>query len=92
MTHEAFRRRLEALEEARKLRDGEPHMISIGFANGDGSEVEPTVARTSDCDFECFRHEGEDEDAFRARAHSECRAADPHPIQILIFNDHSEGD
>ena len=88
MTHEAFRRRLEALEEASKLRDGEPHMISIGFANDDGSEAEPIVARTDN--FECWRHEGEDEDAFRARAHSECRAADPRPVQILIFSDEKE--
>jgi hypothetical protein len=65
MTHEAFRRRLEALEEARKLRDGEPQLISVGFVNPDKTPVEATVARTADCDFECVRREGEDEAAFR---------------------------
>jgi len=85
--HERFRRRLEVLEEARKLQDATQKIISIGFINPDKTPVVPTVARTSDCDFECFRHEGEDEDAFRARAHSECRAADPRPVQILIFSD-----
>ena len=49
--HEVFRRRLEALEEARKLRDGPVQMISLGFVEGDGTRVEPTVARTSDCSF-----------------------------------------
>ena len=83
--HEAFRRRLEALEEARRLQDGPPQMISIGFVNGDKTPVIPTVAWTGN--FECWRLEGEDEDAFRARAHSECRAADPRPVQILIFSD-----
>jgi hypothetical protein len=31
--------------------------------------------------------EGEDEAAFQARAHAEARAADPRPVQILIFSD-----
>ena len=83
--HESFKRRLADLEEARRLRDAPPKLISIGFVNGDKTPVEATVARTADCDFEVFRLEGEDEDAFRARAHSECRAADPRPLQILIF-------
>jgi hypothetical protein len=87
MTHEAFRRRLEALEEARRLQDGPPKMISVGFINPDKTPVEATVAWTTDCSFETFRREGEDEAAFRARAHSECRAADPRPVQILIFSD-----
>jgi hypothetical protein len=53
--HEAFRRRLEALEEACKLQDGEPHMLSVGFCN-----VEATVAWTGN--FKCWRLAGEDED------------------------------
>jgi hypothetical protein len=85
--HESFKRRLADLEEARRLQDGPPQMISIGFTNPDKSEVDPTVARTSDCDFECFRAEGESADDFKSRAHSECRAADPRPVQILIFSD-----
>ena len=86
--HEAFRRRLEALEEARRLQDGPPQMISIGFVNPDKTPIAPTVAWTGD--FKCWRLEGEDEDAFRARAHAECRAADPRPVQILIFSDDKE--
>jgi hypothetical protein len=78
--HEAFRKRLEALEEARKLQDAPPHLVSIGFVG-----VEPTVAWSGD--FKCWRREGEDEDTFDARAHAECRAADPRPVQILIFSD-----
>jgi hypothetical protein len=62
-----------------------PQLISIGFINGDKTPVIPTVAWTGN--FECWRLTGEDEDAFRARAHSECRAADPRPVQILIFGD-----
>jgi hypothetical protein len=46
MTHDAFRRRLEALEEARALRDAPPQLISIGFVNGDKTPVIPTVAWT----------------------------------------------
>ena len=85
MTHESFKRRLADLEEARKLQDAPPKMISIGFVG-----VEPTVAWTGD--FKCWRLEGEDVDDFRARAHSECRAADPRPFQILIFSDQEAED
>ena len=80
MMHEKFRKRLEVLEKAAALRDAPPHLISVGFAG-----VEPTVAWSGD--FKCGRLEGEDEDSFRARAHSECHAADPRPVQILIFSD-----
>ena len=90
--HEKFKRRLADLEEAAALANGPPQLISIGFVNPDKTPVVPTVAWTANCDFECFRHEGEDEDAFRARAHSECRAADPRPIQILIFSDQEAED
>jgi predicted LPLAT superfamily acyltransferase len=78
--HEAFRKRLQVLEKAAALREAPQHLISVGFAG-----VEPTVAWIGE--FKCWRLEGEDEDAFRARAHSECRAADPRPVQILIFSD-----
>jgi hypothetical protein len=88
MTHEVFRRRLEALEEARKLRDGPVQTISINFVNPDKTPVEATVARTANCDFEVFRLEGESADDFKHRAHAEARAADPRPLQILIFGDH----
>jgi hypothetical protein len=88
MTHEVFRRRLEALEEARKLRDGPVQTISINFVSPDKTPVEATVARTANCDFECWRLEGESADDFKSRAHAEAHAADPRPpVQILIFGD-----
>lgn len=80
---EAYRNRLETLEEARKLQDTEPHMLSVVFYN-----EEATVARGNN--FECFRRDGESADAFQARAHAEYRAADPRPVQILIFDDDAE--
>jgi hypothetical protein len=67
--------------------NGGASIASAAFIPSSFVKVEATVARTADCDFEVFRLEGEDEDAFRARAHSECRAADPRPVQILIFSD-----
>jgi hypothetical protein len=86
MTHEAFRRRLEALEEAHKLHDAPPQIINLGFVNPDKTRVVPKMAWIGD--FKCYRGDGEDEDAFRARAHAEARAADPRPpVQILIFSD-----
>ena len=51
MTHEAFRRRLEALEEARKLQDAPVQITHVNFVHADGSPVESTVARGRD--FEC---------------------------------------
>jgi hypothetical protein len=84
--HEKFRRRLEALEEARKHQDGPVQTRSIYFVDGDGTRVEPMVAWSGD--FKCYRGVGEDEDTFRIRAHAEARAADPRPpVQILIFSD-----
>jgi hypothetical protein len=85
MTHDVFRRRIEVLEEARKLRDGEPQLISVEFVNPDKTPVEATVAWTGD--FKCWRLEGESADDFEHRAHAEARAADPRPVQILIFSD-----
>jgi hypothetical protein len=61
--HEAFRRRLEVLEEARRLANGPAQTININFLYGDGSPVQATVARTVDRSFECLRLEGEDADA-----------------------------
>jgi hypothetical protein len=85
MRLEVFRRRLEALEEARKLQDAPPQLISVGFVNPDKTPVEATVAWTNN--FECWRLEGESADDFKHRAHAEARAADPRPVQILIFSD-----
>ena len=81
MMHKSFRRRLEALEEVRKLQDAPVQIVHVGFVG-----VEPTVARGRD--FECARLAGEDEATFRARASDECRAAaDPRLPQVLIFFD-----
>jgi hypothetical protein len=67
----------------RKFDFVDPHLICQSAV----TPVIPTVAWTGN--FVCWRLEGEDEDAFRARAHAECRAADPrHPIQVLIFGDY----
>jgi hypothetical protein len=63
---ESLKRRIAKLEEARALANGPPQTISINFVCGDGTPVVPTVATTADCKFECFRNEGEDEDAFAA--------------------------
>ena len=85
MTHEAFRRRLEALEEARKLRDGPVPMRSIFFVNPDGTRASPTVAR-GPRNFECWRNAGEEEMEFESRARAECRATVQHPFHILVFH------
>jgi hypothetical protein len=82
--HERFRRRLEVLEEARKLQDGPVQMRSIYFVDGDGTRVVPTMAWSGN--FECWRREGEDELEFRARARAECRATNPRPPMVLIFD------
>jgi hypothetical protein len=86
--HESFKRRIAHLEEARALANGPPQTISINFVHGDGTPVVPTVARSGNS--ECYRNEGEEEAAFRARAHAEAREADPRPLQILIFSDQEE--
>jgi hypothetical protein len=78
--HEKFRKRLEILEEAAALANRPPHIISVGFPG-----VEPTIAWSGD--FKCWRLDGEEEADFKSRAHSECRAADPRSVQILIFSD-----
>jgi hypothetical protein len=44
-------------------------------------------AKSIGTDFFCDRREGEDEYAFKARANAEALAADPGPLQILIFSD-----
>jgi hypothetical protein len=85
LTHEKFRKRLEVLEKAAALANGPPQIINIGFINPDKTRVDPTVAWIGD--FKCQRCEGEEEAAFRARAHAEAQAADPGPLQILIFGD-----
>jgi hypothetical protein len=78
--HEGFRKRLAAIEAERRLRDSEPHLVSLGCY-----AVEPTFAFRGD--FKCWRREGESVDDFDRRAHDECYSQDPHPFQILVFTD-----
>jgi hypothetical protein len=81
---EFLRRRLETVEEAHRLANGPPQTVSIFFVNPDGSRASPVVARGAS-DFACWRHEGEEEMEFQARAKAECRAFDPRPLHILVF-------
>jgi hypothetical protein len=87
--HDAFRKRLEVLEEAHRLANAPLQLINIRFANPDGTRVAPTVARGRD--FECYRYDDEDADTFTSRANDEARMADRHGarigVQVLIFSD-----
>jgi hypothetical protein len=65
--------RLEALEEARKLRDAPLLIRHINFICADGSEVEATLAKGPD-GFIRRRAIGEELDAFKARVDGECEA------------------
>jgi hypothetical protein len=79
MMRETFRKRLEVLEKAAAMANAPVQITSVSFVG-----VESTVARGRD--FECWRLEGEDEDAFRARANDECRATNPRPPVVLVFH------
>jgi hypothetical protein len=65
----------------RKFDFVDPHLICQSAV----TPVVPTVAWTGN--FEWRRLAGESADDFESRAHAECRAADPRPVQILIFSD-----
>jgi hypothetical protein len=86
--HDAFRRRLEVLEEAHRLANGPVQIVNINFVCSDGTPVVPTVARGRN--FECFRRDGEEETLFRARANAEARALANGLVQILIFGNRQE--
>jgi hypothetical protein len=80
--HDAFRRRLEALEETRKLqRQAEMHIISV-MCEG----LESTYAE-GPRGFICHRRADEELIDFEDRAELECRAYIPHPQvpPILLF-------
>jgi hypothetical protein len=81
--HEMFRKRLEALEAARKLQRLAMRSIYIVF---DGAEWETTHA-SGPTNFVCRRRTGEDLSGFEARADTEFWAANPRwPLPpILVF-------
>jgi hypothetical protein len=81
---ESWLRRLEALEEARKLQDGPLEITCINLIRADGIPVEVTFA--SDLGgFVCRRGVGEELDAFKSRASDECRAIRWRCVPILVF-------
>jgi hypothetical protein len=75
-------RRLEALEEIRKRRNGAVPIRHIGFVDAYGRPAEVAVAKGPG-GFICRRAIGEELDAFRARAGEECRAS--RGPAILVF-------
>ena len=81
--HEAFRRRLEVLEEARKLqqRAAAHGVISIVFHG-----LQSTYAEANG--FVCYRRADEDLADFESRAEVEVLASNPRPQvpPILVFH------
>ena len=81
---EPWLRRLEALEEARKLQDDLPEITCINFIRADGRPVEVTFA--SDLGgFVCHRNADEPLAAFKDRAHDEYAATNPRRPAYLVF-------
>jgi hypothetical protein len=83
-------RRLEALEERRKMQDGPVLIRQLCFINPDRTEVEATVAKEWAGDFVSYRRPGEALDAFKSRASDECRATKPREPVFLFFMDQKE--
>jgi hypothetical protein len=80
--HEAFRKRLESLEESGRLqRQAAMQIISIVFEGLESTFCEGPRG------FRCYRRPFEELLAFEARANAECRAYIPRPQvpPILIF-------
>jgi hypothetical protein len=91
MTRESWRRRLTALEEARKLQDGPLHLVMICFVKADWSsgrlervEVDSTVAQDLN-GFACHRNADEPLAAFQDRARDEYAATKPRNPAFLLF-------
>jgi hypothetical protein len=80
--HDAFRRRLEALEETRKLQDlAATQIISVTYEG-----MEATFAQ-GPRGFICYRHANEELVDFHDRAEAECRSYIPRPQvpPVLLF-------
>jgi hypothetical protein len=80
--HEAFRRRLVALEETRKLRrQAETHIISVMCEGAEATYAQGPRG------FICHRRDDEELTDFEDRAEHECRAYIPRPQvpPILLF-------
>src|SRR2546430_2370280 len=83
MMRSAFRKLIEALEERHKQMAWPSQVIAIQFLEGDGREVEATVATDAvfnfacDGDFVCYRRKDEPLAVFRSRAQQRvpCQAA-----------------
>jgi hypothetical protein len=71
--HEAFKKRLQAIEEARKLQHEAAQSIFIEFPD---ASWEITCA-SGPCDFICRRDPGEPRDHFEIRTDHEFRSAFP---------------
>jgi hypothetical protein len=83
---ERFRKRIEALEEARRQQTQPSFVIVFQCIDRYGQPLEATVASARD--FVCRRGEGETLESFEARASQECLACHPRgmPPPILTFD------
>jgi hypothetical protein len=86
MTRDGWKKRLQALEGARRMRDAPVEILHINFVRADGTREEPTVACGPD-DFVCERGADESVSDFEERADDECLDVRDRsmPPPILVF-------
>jgi hypothetical protein len=87
--HERFKRRLEILEEHRRMRNAPVEVRHICFVDRDRREIDATRA-IGPGDFCCYRNAGEGLAEFKQRASDECLQRKSSPCPILVFLDESE--